>query len=144
MDDKTNPPVTAAPQDISFVRGGPFYRIQRAFGLIRPGQWNLGRRIAFFIAVGWLPLLVITAIWNLQGLDSLVRDYRVHSRMLIAVPALLIAEFLMELRFSMVMRYIREADLLDASDLALVDNAIATLVRIRDSFLPELTVILIL
>jgi hypothetical protein len=148
MDDKTNPPVTspptAAPQDISFVRGGPFYRIQRAFGLIRPGQWNLGRRIAVFIAVGWLPLFVITAILNPRGLDSLIRDYRVHSRMLIAVPALLIAEYLMELRFSMVMRHIRDAGLLDGADLALVDVTIATLVRIRDSFLPELTVILIL
>jgi hypothetical protein len=75
-----------------------------------------------------------------RGLDSLIRDYCVHSRMLIAVPALLIAEFLMELRFSMVMRYLGESGLLDAADLALVDDTIATLVRIRHSFLPELTV----
>jgi hypothetical protein len=144
MDDKTNPPGTDAPKDISLVRGGPFYRIQRAFGLIRPGQWNLGRRIALFLAVGWLPLFLITTILNPGGMDSLIRDYRVHSRMLIAVPALLIAESLMELRFSMVMRYIRQADLLDGPDLALVDDTIAALVRIRDSFLPELTVMLIL
>src|SRR5277367_1660021 len=144
MDDKSNPPVTAAPQDISLVRGGPFYRVQRVFGLIRPGQWNLGRRIAFFIAVGWLPLFVITAILNPGGLTSLIRDYRIHSRMLIAVPALLIAEFLMELRFGMVMRYLREAGLLDAPDLKIVDDTVATLVRIRDSYLPELTVVLIL
>lgn len=144
MDDKTNPPITAAPQDISLVRGGPFYRVQRAFGLIRPGQWNLGRRITLFLAVGWLPLFLITATLNPGGLDSLIRDYRVHSRLLIAVPALLIAEYLMELRFSMTMRHIREAGLLDPSELTLVDNTIARLIRFRDSFLPELTVMLIL
>jgi hypothetical protein len=144
MDAKTNPPFAAAPQDISLVRGGPFYRVQRAFGLIRPGQWNLGRRITLFVAVGWLPLLLITVVLNLGGLHSLIRDYRVHSRMLIAVPALLIGEFLMELRFSTVMRHIREAGLLDASDMARVDDTIATLIRVRDSFLPELTIILLL
>jgi hypothetical protein len=144
MDDKGNPAATAAPQDISLVRGGPFYRIQRAFGLIRPGQWNLGRRISLFVAVGWLPPFFITAILNAGGLQSFVRDYRVHSRILIAVPALLVAEYLMELRFRAVMRYIREAGLLDASDLALVDDTIVKLARARSSFLPELTVILIL
>jgi hypothetical protein len=144
MDDKANPPVTAAPQDTSLVRGGPFYRIQRAFGLMRPGQWNLGRRIASLIAVGWLPLFLITAILNPGGLDSLIRDYRVHSRMLIAVPALLIAELLMEARFSAIMRHIRQAGLLDESDTKRVDSTIVSLIRVRDSLLPELMVILIL
>jgi hypothetical protein len=45
----------------------------------------------------------------------------------IAFPALLVAEYLMELRFSMVMRHIRDAGLLDGPDLALVDVTIATL-----------------
>jgi hypothetical protein len=50
----------------------------------------------------------------------------------------------MELRFSTIMRHIRQAGLLDASDMARVDDTIATLVRVRDSFLPELTIILLL
>ena len=36
----------AAHTRLSLVRGGPFYRLLRAVGLIRPPQWNLGRRIA--------------------------------------------------------------------------------------------------
>ncbi len=130
--------------EVSFVRGGPCYRAQRAIGLIRSNQWNLGRRITFLIAVGWLPLLLITALLNFQGLDSLIRDYRVHSRMLIAVPALLIGEMLMESRFRAVMRHIHQASLLDASELARVDDVIATLVRVRDSLLPEFTILLVL
>ena len=64
--------------------------------------------------------------------------------MLIAVPALLIGEMLMESRFRAVMRHIHQASLLDASELARVDDVIAKLVRVRDSLLPEFTILLIL
>ncbi len=144
MDATTESPLTPASAEVSFVRGGPFYRAQRAVGLIRRNQWNLGRRITFLIAVGWLPLLIITALLNSEGLISLMRDYRVHSRMLIAVPVLLVGEILMESRFRVVMGHIRQADLLDASDLARVDAVIATLVRVRDSLPPEFTILLLL
>jgi hypothetical protein len=134
----------SAPAEVSLVRGGPFYRAQQAVGLIRPNQWNLGRRIALVIAVGWLPLFLITALFNFEGLDSLIREYRVHSRMLIAVPVLLVGELLMESRFRAIMGHIRQAGLLDASDLAHIDELIATLVRIRDSYLPEFAILLLM
>lgn len=144
MDVTTQLPLTPAPAEVSFVCGGPFYRAQRAVGLIRPNQWNLARRITFLIAVGWLPLLIITAVLNHQGLVSLLRDYRVHARMLIAVPALLVGEILMESRLRAAIRQIHRAGLLDAPDLARVDDTIATLVRVRDSLLPEFTILLLL
>jgi len=34
-----------AASDFSLVRGGPFYRLQQAAGLIDPGCWNLGPRL---------------------------------------------------------------------------------------------------
>ena len=135
---------SSASAEISLVRGGPFYRAQQALGLIRPNQWNLGRRIAVVIAVGWLPLFLITALFNFEGLDSLIREYRLHSRMLIAVPVLLVGELLMESRFRAIMGHIRQAGLLDASDLAHFDDLIATLVRVRDSYLPEFAILLLL
>jgi hypothetical protein len=144
MDANTDPPCTPAPADISLIRGGPFYRAQQAIGLIRPNQWNFGRRIAFVIAVGWLPLFVITALFNLEGLDSLIREYRLHSRMLIAVPVLLVGELLMESRFRTIIAHIRQAGLLDSSELVHIDSVIATLVRVRDSFLPEFAILLLL
>ena len=62
----------SAPAEISLVRGGPFYRDQQAIGLIRPNQWNLGRRVAALIAIGWLPLFLITALLNPGGMHSLI------------------------------------------------------------------------
>ncbi|MFZ0582923.1 MAG: hypothetical protein WBY66_19940 [Candidatus Acidiferrales bacterium] len=91
-----------------------------------------------------MPLLLISALLNLPGLASLIRDYRVHARMLIAVPALLVGEMLMESRFRAIIAHIHQTDLLDAPDLARVDNAIAALVRVRDSLLPEFTILLLL
>ena len=57
----TDTPSTAILPDISLVRGGGFYRLQQALGLLR---WNLGRRAFALIAIGWLPLLAITALTN--------------------------------------------------------------------------------
>src|SRR5260370_36626060 len=110
MDAKTK--LSDAAPEISFVRGGPFYRAQQALGLIHPNKWNLGRRIAVVIVITWLPVLVLTALLNLQGLNSLLRDYRVHARLLIAAPALLFGELLMEAPFRAVMTHIRHAHLL--------------------------------
>ena len=144
MEVNANSHFTSDASEISFIRGGPFYRAQQALGLIRPNRWNLGRRIALAIAIGWLPLFLITALLNPVGLVSLIKDYRVHSRLLIAVPVLLLGELLMEFRFRTVMTHIRRAGLLEAADLAYLDQVIATLVRARDSFLPELAVLVLL
>jgi hypothetical protein len=137
-------PSTPATAEISLVRGGPFYRAQHAVGLIRTNHWDLGRRVTFMIAVGWLPLFVLTALLNPNGLVSLIRDYRVHSRLLVAVPVLLIGELLVESRFRAVIGHLRESSILDALELARVDGAIATIIRARDSFLPEFAIVLLL
>jgi hypothetical protein len=144
MDAKADPPSASAPLEDSLVRGGPFFRAQNALGLIRPNQWNLGRRIAVFIAVSWLPLFLITAVLNPSGLHSLLIDFRVHSRLLVAVPALLVGEMLMETRFRAVFTYMRMADLLEAPDMEYMNGIIARLVRLRDAFLPECVVLILL
>lgn len=144
MDTKADSGLNHTPAEASFVRGGPFYRAQQALGLIHQNKWNLGRRIAATIVITWLPLLVLTALLNPQGLNSLLRDDRVHARLLIAVPVLLFGELLMEARFRAVMTHIRQAHLLAAPDLEYMDGIVATLVRLRDSFLPELAVLLLL
>jgi hypothetical protein len=74
MDVKTYPPSTSIPAELSLVRGGPFYRAQEAFRLIYPNRWNVGRRIAVLIAISWVPLFLITALLNPDGLRSLFMD----------------------------------------------------------------------
>jgi len=50
----------------------------------------------------------------------------------------------MGIRFRTVFSHIRKASLLEAADLAYMDNVIGTLVRLRDSLLPELGILVLL
>ena len=124
MDTKTNALREPATGEVSFIRGGPFYRVQLALRLIGPNQWNFTRRILILIAIGWLPLLMITALLNPEGLSSFIREYRAHARLLIAVPALIIGEGFMESRFRLVVRHIRQVGILDTPDLAYMDGVL--------------------
>jgi hypothetical protein len=136
-----DPPLTAAPADISLVRGGPFFRFQQAARLIHPNQWNLGRRIVVLIAIGWLPLLVITAITNPGTLHSLLTDYRVYARLLIAIPVLLGGEIFLDSHFRAFLKSISESNLLKDTDTAYMDGVMATITRLRDSLLPEFLIL---
>ncbi|MGA9999949.1 MAG: hypothetical protein WBQ04_07515, partial [Candidatus Acidiferrales bacterium] len=120
------------------------FRAQLALRLIGPNQWNFTRRILILIAIGWLPLLIITAVLNPEGLPSLIREYPIHARMLIAVPVLLVGESFMESRFRLVMQHIRQVGILDTLDLAYMDGVNATLIRVRDASLPELVIFVLL
>jgi hypothetical protein len=140
MDTVNSDPATTLP-DVSLVRGGPFYRIQRALGLIREPHWNFGRRLILLIAIGWLPLLLITAILNPPGLHSFISEYRLHSRLLIAVPALLLGEIYMESRFRAAFVHLHRSGLLDEPDLAYMNSVVTTIARLRDAVLPEMLVL---
>ncbi len=133
----------SAAGEVSLVRGGPFYHAQEKARLIKPGRWNLGRRMLFLIAIGWLPLVVLTALFHPETLLSLLKGYDVYARVVIAAPVLLAGQMLMESRFRMVVQHVRDAKLLGADDLVVMDRFIATLARWSDSWLPELLIIVL-
>jgi len=129
--------------DVSLVRGGPFYQILKVLRLIHRDRWCFLRQITFIIAIGWLPLLLITLLFRREALMSFLRDYRIHSRMLISVPVLLLNQGLMEFRFRTVLEHIRNARLLADADLLRTDGFMVGVRRLRDSVLPELVILLL-
>ena len=133
----------ATNQGLSLVRGGPFYRLQQAAGLIGPDRWNHGRRMVFALAIGWVPLVILTALFHPDLLSSLLRDYRSYARVVIAIPVLLAGQTLMESRFRMIEQHVRGAKLLGPDDLAHMDRVMATVTRWGDSWLPELLIIVV-
>jgi hypothetical protein len=74
---------------------------------------------------------------------SFLISYRIHSRMLIAAPVLLLGQGLMESHFRAVVEHIRNARLLADTDLLRTDDIMAGLRRLRDSVLPELVILLL-
>jgi hypothetical protein len=47
---------------MSFNRLGPFYRLQRRLGLLTDADLAAGRRGLLFVAIAWLPVLLLAAI----------------------------------------------------------------------------------
>ncbi len=149
MDARTSSPSSAAPAASaavvqSLVRGGPFYRAQRTLRLFHPDRWNLIRRTLIFVAIAWLPPFLLTAILNPTDVKSFLADYRVYARTLIAIPVLLIGEILVDSTFGSIQKYLRKSDLLEASDMAYMQEVVATLVRLRDGVLPELVILVLI
>ena len=143
MKDKIEAKTDIAPSDVSLVNNGSLYRILKATGVVRTRRWNVQRRITFAIAIGWVPLLLITLLFKPGAVMSFLRDYRIHARMLIAVPALLVGQSLMESTFRTIVEYIHNTRLLADVDLVGEGKLMMGLRRLRDSVLPELIILLL-
>ncbi|MGA9565286.1 MAG: hypothetical protein WBS19_07175 [Candidatus Korobacteraceae bacterium] len=129
--------------DVSLIRGGPFYRLQQSTRLIEPDEWNVGRRITFAIAVAWVPLVLIKLLFDRSHLLPFLRDYGLNVRVFVAIPVLIAAQPLMESIFRKMVNHIYAARLLDDEDLPRMDELLARLVRLRDSWLPEVIILLL-
>src|SRR5271157_437086 len=125
----------ATDQGLSLVRGGPFYRWQQAVGLIGPDRWNPGRSLVCALGIAWAPLVLLTVLFHPHLLISLLKDYRVYARTVIAIPVLLAGQILMESRFRIIEQQVRSAKLLGPDDLAYIDGMFATLARWGNSWL---------
>ncbi len=133
---------TTLDSDVSLIRGGPFYQAQLKARLIFPRQWNLGRRLAVIVGIAWIPLFLLTAVFQPHTIISLLTDYRITSRLLIAVPVLMLGQVLMESRFRTIVGQVRNL-LIAPSDMRELDDILATLIRMRNSALPELAVLVL-
>lgn len=138
---KTN--LESSPSDDSLIRGGPFYTFQRVTGVVRPDRWDSQRQLIFAVAVGWVPLLLITLLFQRESVMSFLEDYRIHARMLIAVPVLLLGQRVVETRFLKAVKHLRDAHLLADADLAREHEIMVGLRQLRDSVLPELIILLL-
>jgi hypothetical protein len=127
--------------EASFVRGGPFYSVQRAIRLLTPESWNLGRRIFVAICIAWLPLVLLTLATQPQTLRGLLTDYFVNCRLFVAVPVLLAGQILMEWVFRTIVGYLRQSGMLLGNAEAQMDVTILQLLRLRDSILAEVVIV---
>ncbi len=125
----------------AFVPDGWFYRVEQTLGLIGPSRWTMAQRVAILIAIGWLPLLLITAITNPAALHSLLIDGRIHVRALISIPALLVGEMMIQRQISEVSSYLHQGSLLDDADLGYMENLSASIARMTNAAIPQLVIL---
>jgi hypothetical protein len=127
---------------ISLIRGGSFYRIEEKASLIHPRAWDLQRRVPAAIAIAWLPLLVLAAFHGgLPDLRALLVDYRVHARVFVGIPMLLLAQVTMETRFRDMAQHFLDANIVRVDELSRFRHIMQKTRRLRDARLPDVIII---
>jgi hypothetical protein len=131
--------------DFSLVLGGPIFQLFRRTHLAGDHLELLRRRVIIITLLVWLPLLLLSVFTSPHGGArlSFLHDIEVHARFLVALPVLIGGELLVHLRIRTVVRRFVERQIVRPQELPRFDNAIESAVRVRNSILVELGLLLV-
>ena len=133
--------------DFSLVLGGPLYQIFRRAHLSGPALELLWRRIRAITLVAWLPLLYLSAsAGRAVGSPStlpFLRDIEAQVRFLVALPVLIAAELIVHQRTRSVVAGFVDRGIVRAKDVPRFDAALASALRLRNSVVLEVGLILV-
>jgi len=133
--------------DSELFAGGPPGRLQRSLGLIKPDEPRIIHRTIFVAVVGWIPLVVLAAVqdsalWG-DNMRSLLLDFAVYARSLIAAPLFVLAELVCIPQLGRIVRHFLDAGLVPESERPRFDSAIISTRRLRDSKAAEVITIVL-
>jgi hypothetical protein len=132
--------------DFSLVLGGPLYQIFRRTHLTGPALELLRRRIVFFCLLCWVPLAVLSAVEGhlLSGAKfSFFHDIETHVRFLISMPVLLLAEIIVHRRLRSTVKHFIDRHIVSPEELPKFHAAIDSAIRMRNSFIAEVVLLVI-
>ena len=136
--------LTLEQADFSLVLGGPLYQFFRRSHLSGDAFELASRRIFTLSLFAWLPLLLLSAIaGELRGGAAVpfLTDVEVHVRLLVAMPLLILAELVVHRRMRLVVRQFLDRHLIPEDARQRFDDAIAAMMRLRNSTAVELLLI---
>ncbi|SDF22196.1 hypothetical protein [Terriglobus roseus] len=137
--------VPASPKFL-LMQGGPFYYLEQRVGLIRKGAPLTIRRAVFAACLTWVPLLVLTLMHG-TAFDGVripfLRDFSVHSRFLLGIPLLMLAELVLAPRIAETAEQFLLARIIHDKDVERFNLAIKRGLRLRDSVTAEVIIALI-
>jgi hypothetical protein len=136
------------PYDFSLVLGGPLYQLVRKSHLSGDALELLHRRIIATILLAWLPLLILSTLggraWGDAVAVPFLLDIEVQTRFLLALPLLIVAEFVVHQRLRPVVQQFLERGLVPEVSRARFDAAVAAAMRLRNSVVAEVLLIVFL
>ena len=130
--------------DIKFVRQGPLFRYQRRFRLIKSDhELSIGRRIFIAILITWVPIMVFALLQGqlFHHADPLLRHFGVHSRCLIAIPLLILAEGLAESLMPMIVEEFAKSGLVGEEQIPAFRQAIENAKSLLDSLIAFIVIV---
>ena len=141
----SNNSIVSETQDFSLVLGGPLFQLLCRAHLSGNALELCRKRILVITSIGWLPLLVLSALqgqaWGTGAVVPFLLDVEAQVRFLVALPLLIIAELVVHQRMRMVVRQFLERDLIPENALPCFDSAIQSAFRLRNSVTAEVLLI---
>jgi hypothetical protein len=133
--------------DSELFDGGPPSRLERSLGLIKPDQPRIIYRAVLVALVGWAPLVALAAVqastlWG-DNVRSLLFDFAVYTRSLIAAPLFIVAELICIPQLGSIVRHFLDGGLVSESDRPRFDAAVVSTRRLRDSKAVEVITIVL-
>jgi hypothetical protein len=132
--------VPAENDNFSLVLGGPLYQLYLRTRLAKPPLDLLSRRIVGLALICWLPLLVLSALGGraLGGVAvPFMRDVEAHTRFLVALPLLILAEVFVHDRIGSVVRQFLSRGIIVPEEQPRFERLIASTMRLRNSMVLE-------
>ena len=132
------------PRNFSIVLGGPLYQLLRKAHLAGDALELARRRMLLFALFAWLPLLVL-ALAGGQAFGGVavpfILDAQAHTRFLLAVPLLVVAELLVHQRLRPVAQEFLARGLVPEGQLERFRECVHSAFRLRNSIPAELAMI---
>jgi hypothetical protein len=131
--------------EFSLAVGGPLYETYLRTHLSDPPLGLVHRRLLVYVLVTWVPLFVLSTL-DARGANvavSFLGDIDAHTRLLIALPLFVAAEPFVHQRISAAVRQFVARGLVAPADLPRFDAAVISSVKLRNSPILEIAVLLI-
>ncbi len=134
--------VLAHESELEFELGGPVYRLMQWIGLIQGAGPSIGRRVAGFLLITWVPLLIFSLIEG-RALgptprESLLLDFATYARFFLAMPLIFMAEVVVGPRLRMAGLHFVQGDFVRPEELPAIEAAVVRASQRREALLPEI------
>jgi len=133
--------------DFSIVLGGPLFQLLRRAHVSGNALELVRRRMAVIAALAWLPLLVLALAGGRAFGDAVavpfLKDVEVHARFLVALPLLIVAEFVVHVRMRTIASEFVVRGLVAPGALERFRDAVRAAIRLRNSVAAEVAMVVI-
>ncbi|EGJ50901.1 hypothetical protein [Desulfocurvibacter africanus] len=131
---------------LSLFKGGPLYKALLRARLMDLERADVWRAAVLAIAVTWVPLAVLSLVQGLLAGDAVQVPFllaiKAHVRFLIALPILILAEPIVDERWSLASNHFVRSNMVSEDEIPRFRDIVARARRMRDSRLAELLLFL--
>jgi len=136
-------PLTDA--NFSIIRGGLLERFLILIRVASPDNAHTLRKIFFFTAITWIPLLVLSTVegllWGDKVQVSFLPEFATHIRLLIAIPLFLVAEVVVDNRVKITLKQFTRTGLVTEGGMAQFELAKQKADRMCESIWAEVFIL---